>query len=403
MPDRARRPLARQWIPAVAIGIGAALAVAAWLAGSRRGAAPGRAAPDPATLEAEAAAHPEDPDRLLIIGERLRRAGQGARAFEIIARAYDRRFTDPRFTAAMVEALLETGRLQEAQALAAGELPHARSSGDLHAALAEVMLKAGRYDSALDLARRAVRLAPASPRANRALAHAAAVEKILPEAWPAFERGVALAPDDGGLLADYGEALSRYGRSEQAGRVLQRAAQLRPGDPRVLGLLGAHLGQRAQTPAELQRAVALLRRAAALAPGGTEPRYQLGKLLLLSGDPGGAAAALEECLRIDSSFEEVWFPLGQAYQTLGRESEARRAFAAYQNYADFRREAAQLELRLRRAPHRVDLLLRMARLQESHGRREWAARYFRQALRLRPDPYLAAHLQRLERSRPARP
>ena len=256
----------------------------------------------------------------------------------------------------------------------------------------------GRYDRALDLARRAVELAPQSPRAWRAFSQACAVEKRLPELWPAFERALRLAPDDGGLLADYGETLARYGRTEEAEVAMRHAVELRPRDPRVLGLLGAQLGQRARTPGRQREAVALLERAAALAPGATEPRYRLGSLLVASGQPAAAVPVLQRCLELDPSFAEPWLPLAQAYQQLGRAGDAETAFAAYQRYADYRRDASQLTLRLRQAPRSVDLLLRMAALQEGYGRADLAARYYRQALRLRPDPAVARLAARLERS-----
>lgn len=137
-----------------------------------------------------------------------------------------------------------------------------------------------------------------------------------------------------------------------------------------------------------------------LAPRATEPRYQFGRVLLQAGSASSAssaAVALEECLRLDPQMREAWLPLARAYQALGRHAEARQAFAAYRRFSDYRREAAQLELRLRRAPDSPALLVRMAALQEKHERLEAAVHFYRRALRVRPDRRIEAHLAELQR------
>jgi predicted Zn-dependent protease len=397
-PDPAARIAPLRFLYWVGALLGVALAVALVAAPRRVERGAGTTAFEVAALERRAAARPDDPETLLVAGEGLRRRGEPQRALDLIAPAYDTHFREPRFSAAMAELLLETGQVQDAYAVAAGELSQVPGSGELHATLAIVLLRMGRYDRALDLARQAVVLEPHSPRAWRAFSDACAVEKRLLELWPAFDRAIQLAPDDGGLLADYGEALVRYGRMAAAEAALRRALELRPRDPRVAGLLGSQLGQHARTAAREREAIALLEKAAALGPQATEPRYRLGNLLLLSGRAGAAVPILEECLRLDPSFAEAWLPLAQAYQRLGRAADADRAFAAYARYADYRREASQLTLRLRQTPESVDLLLRMAALQEHYGRHDLAARYYRQSLRLRPDPAIARAAESLERA-----
>src|SRR5262245_58374761 len=60
-----------------------------------------RAAAHLAALERQAAAHPDDLELQLALGEQLRQAGESSRSFEVIAHAYEQRFHDPRFSAAM--------------------------------------------------------------------------------------------------------------------------------------------------------------------------------------------------------------------------------------------------------------------------------------------------------------
>ncbi len=358
------------------------------------------APPEPQTeIEAivrDVARQAGNPPAFLASLERLRCLGEGTRALELLAPVYDQHFREERFSATLADLLLETGRLQEAVPLLAGLRRQWPESAEIAALQADLFVRTGRFDSGLMLARKAVRLAPASPRAWRALARAVAVEKLQSELRPVFDRAIALTPTDGGLLRDYGEALGRFGFADDAVRVLKQALTLRPSDPATLGQLALQTARHASTPELRSDAVQLLRRAVDLAPTATEPLFQLGRLLQQQGESQEAIAVLEQCLRIDSTFHDVWLPLGQAYQARGRQMEARRAFANYRTYSDYRREAAHLNQRLRRAPADVTLLLRMARVQELYGHRAAAIRYYRDALRLRRDLGVAERLRVLE-------
>lgn len=318
-----------------------------------------------------------DAEALLRRAEALRRAGRSREALELAAPAYKQRPRDPRFSAALADLLLANGHLPQAETLAERERRAFPRSGELAAAAAEAALSRGRYETALRRAELAVRLAADSAPAWRALAHACAVNKLLGRVWRAYDRARELAPDDGTLLADYGETLARYGRAEEAESALRQAAARMPEDPRTLGQLGSLLGDRAETPARRAEAGALLRRTIELAPHGTEAPYRLGRLLLKGGDAVGAIAVLEPLDK--RTLPEVWLPLAQAYQAANRAGDAGFAFREYRRYTDYRRRAAQLTLRLRRQPGSPALLREMAALQEAYGRSDLAARYTAQA------------------------
>lgn len=350
-----------------------------------------------AALQARAS-RTEDPETLLAIGEELRRSGESQAALDVVARAYERRFQEPAYSAALAELLLETGDVQSAGQIAQAELQTAPDSGELSAVVAEVLLRMGRYDRGLDLARRSVRLAPQSPRAWRALAHACAVNRVPDDLWPAFARARELAPDDSGLLVDYGEVLSRYGRAREAEAALREAAARRRQDPRALGLLGAHLGQRARSPGELEEAIHLLRMAASLAPNAPEPHFQLGRVLLAAKKPAEAAAALEEAVRLDPSLHDAWLPLGQAYLSAGKREQGAQALERYRRWTDYRRQSAQLELRLRRSPNDPDLLLCLAELQYRNGAPDVARRYLQRVNQAGRTPASASRVARLEKA-----
>src|SRR3954470_19749593 len=102
---------ARRIVPIALIGLaGAAIVTALVLDGAR-----GRAVrPEDhiAALRREAAST-KDPKALLVLGERLRRAGEGEAALDAVSRAYEGHFKEPPYSAALAEILIETGRLQD--------------------------------------------------------------------------------------------------------------------------------------------------------------------------------------------------------------------------------------------------------------------------------------------------
>ena len=63
----------------------------------------------------EARAHPNDPEVFLLLGERLRRQGDRDRAGVMVRRAYDVSRGDPRTTAALIGALIDSGEYREAE------------------------------------------------------------------------------------------------------------------------------------------------------------------------------------------------------------------------------------------------------------------------------------------------
>jgi cytochrome c-type biogenesis protein CcmH/NrfG len=393
MPNRLLEATYRSG-PPVLVLLASAVAAGLLLGGGSRPALP----KDPAQLRAEIQRRAGDPWGTLELYQRLRWAGEHSSAFEVIAGAYDARSQEEPFAAAMAEALVETGQAEQALSLAGNVLNSHPESGDLRAGLAEALLATGRYSQALTAAEGAVRRAPSSPRCWRALARAHAANKRFAAGWPAFEKAMQLAPDDGAVHAAYGEALARVGRGEEALAALRTAARLQPRNPRVLTLLGTALGERAGDPASRQEALRLLRLAAELAPKDPEARYQLGRLSVEMGNAAEGAAALEEAVRLDSTYGDAYLPLAQAYRTLGRTSDAALAFAAYRRFSDFRREAAHLELRLRQAPESATILKRLGELNERHGRRTQALDYYRRAARLEPGPALDRKINLLEYS-----
>jgi len=126
--------------------------------------------------------------------------------------------------------------------------------------------------------------------------------------------------------------------------------------------LGQFKASRARTAADRAAARALLERARARAPEDAELQYHLALLDTRDGRDPEAIRLLKSCLAHDPRYGEAYLELGQIYRKTGQSAAARQAFAAWQRFSDYRREAAHLQMRLRRMPGNMELLRRLARL-----------------------------------------
>jgi tetratricopeptide (TPR) repeat protein len=328
-------------------------------------------------LRRAAGARPNDPELFLLLGRRLRQSGERRQALVITQRAYDLSDGSPRFVAAKAGVLLDAAEGEEAYRLLKNSLARWPDSGELRAQLARAYAARGLFTDALREAEAAVRLAPRHAEAWQALGNACSSNKRPARAFAAFVRALELEPHDAELLADYGEALAKYGRSAEAESMLTRSVALVPRAARPHALLGHLKATRAGTAAERDIARGLLERALALAPAATDTQYHLALLNLRDGRDQEAIRLLQSCLAQDPGYGEAHLALGQAYRRTGQEAAARRAFAAWHRFSDYRRQATHLELRLRRSPMDQSLMRRLADLHAAQGRTELAEQYRR--------------------------
>jgi Flp pilus assembly protein TadD len=329
-------------------------------------------------LRRAALARPNDAELFLMLGRRLRQRGDLHRAFVVTRHACDLNHHAPKFVAAMAGALVDDADYDPAYRLAKDAMTRWPQSGEVRAQLSRVYAGRGYFTDALREAETAVRLAPPCAEAWQSLGNARSLNKRPEQAYAAFERALALEPRDAELLADYGEALARYGRPAEAEATLRRALALAPHAARPLGLLGQFEASRARTAADRAAARELLERARARAPEDAGLQYNLALLDRRDGRDQEAILLLKSCLTQDPRYGEAYLALGQIYQNTGRRAAARQAFAAWQRFSDYRREAAHLQMRLRRLPGNPELLRRLARLNAAHGKPQQAAEYQRQ-------------------------
>ena len=187
---------------------------------------------------------------------------------------------------------------------------------------------------AVEYARRAVALDPNYATAHARLASALSrrpvngysenPEQDLAEANQAIETALRLAPNDSGVLAEYGHVLAFSGRADEAIPVLERSLALCPSNALAIAIHGATLGITGQ----LERGIMELTRAEALLPN-AQYLYRIyfwrGLTLLVNGDFVSGEVDLRRSLVIHRGFPIAWFVLAVSLVQQGKIQGARTA------------------------------------------------------------------------------
>lgn len=253
--------------------------------------------------------------------------------------------------------------------------------------LAETLLARGRLDDADGLARQAP---PDEPRTAVALARLADARGQ----WDAVLRHTEPVRDDPRCRKQVallrGQALARLGQSAESEAELKRVADL-PDDPAwddpfVRQVEELQVGQAADLrgAGELmargayREAIPRLERAVNRDPGADRPRLQLGRALLLAGEPAAARSVLEELTRRHPDSVDGWYHLGLAHLDLGDPAAAAVALA---RAVKLKPDHALGHYQLGVARHR-------------QGDRAGAVAALEEALRCRPDYEPASRLLR---------
>jgi Tfp pilus assembly protein PilF len=123
----------------------------------------------------------------------------------------------------------------------------------------------------------------------------------IPKAQQAFEKVLVLSPRSALAANNLAWLYSEYGGDqEKALQLAQTAKEAAPSDPRISDTLGWILYKRGV----YQRAVSLLKEAAAGLPDNPAIQYRLGLTSLKVGDQDGARQALTAALKSPASFPQ---------------------------------------------------------------------------------------------------
>ena len=183
------------------------------------------------------------------------------------------------------------------------------------------LLQAGRVAEAEHCFRDALRALPHAPELHATLGAILAAQGRAAEAVPSFHAALKLRPDSADAHGNLGNALRELGRPEEAVAHLREALRLRPAYPEAHNNLGAVLRDRGEAAA----AEACFREALRLRPDFAQAHGNLGQLLLAAGRAAEAATHLGAAVRDRPDDAALLSAHGAALRALGRLQEAESA------------------------------------------------------------------------------
>jgi len=205
------------------------------------------------------------------------------------------------------DTLLRAGRLEDAMAAYGRLIELQPDSPRGFQRLGTVLQAAGRHDEALENYEKATAIRPSwATYSNMGTLYY--WREDYARAADAYERAIALAPNEPQLYGNLGDALQRLGRRQQAIERYRRASEeakkllaVKDNDPVILASLAlaqAKLGDRAA-------AAATIGRAAALSPQDGNVLYVRGVAHALAGDSAAACADIRDALAHGNSAEVI--------------------------------------------------------------------------------------------------
>ncbi len=193
---------------------------------------------------------------------------------------------------------LQTGRLQEAEAVYRRLVEAFPQSVDLTLRLARSIFLQNRLEEAIAIYRTLLERHPDSSEVQYGLGKLLERLGRLDEAADHFAEAVRLEPEYPNGYHDLGLLLRKLGRAEEALECFREAVRVRPTDVDARLNLGAALVARGDLDAGIDE----YREALKMAPEDFGLHYNLGNALRRKGDRAGAAAAYREAIRLRPDF-----------------------------------------------------------------------------------------------------
>ncbi len=140
-----------------------------------------------------------------------------------------------------------------------------------------------------------------------------------------FKKALELAPDSPRERINYGLALLRAGKTDEGIAELEAVQKDAPQIPHTwfnLGIIFKKAAQYDKAREQFEKMVQLV-------PDEPISHYNLGVVLKLTGDASGSLKQFEEAARLGPSLAGPYFQLFNAYKAAGREAEADRALAKF--------------------------------------------------------------------------
>jgi predicted Zn-dependent protease len=241
-----------------------------------------------------------------------------ARAEKLAATALQTRPRDVSLRLLLARAVLAQGRFREA-------FTHLRGVIALDPKNVDALYYLGLSAGALSQMEyeRLYALAPESYRVHQLMAESALAQDNQEEAENELQAALTLKPDSQELLIALAEIKRTQSKFEEAVPLYQRAAETGGMNYDIaygLGVCSTYKQEHAKASEHFRMAVKL-------APDAPAARFALGNALFQLGQVENAIPELQAAVRLEDSQKQAWFLLGRAYQKLGRQAEAKEAFA----------------------------------------------------------------------------
>jgi tetratricopeptide (TPR) repeat protein len=185
---------------------------------------------------------------------------------------------------------------------------------------------------------------PNSWRVHRVLAQANAEAERHVDAITEYEAAIKLAPTQPGLHEELGSEYRNANKIPEAEHAFQRELAIDPNNV----LARYKLGALAVEQGDGAKAKQLIEESLRQKPGLIHSDYNLGRAEMLLGNDAVAATHFERATETDSDpevVEQAWYQLGTAYRRMHRVEEARNAMQMFQKLKDQEAERSQNRLK----------------------------------------------------------
>ena len=328
---------------------------------------------------------PQNGPVALALAETLSDLGDSRAAEDLLVRLVRSLPERPEPRRALVLAHLRNGKASEALAEAQKAVELDPQNAEGHFCLGSALRAAGRPADAIPEFEKAAFGPAPDARAMRGLA-LAYVSVDDPRAQEAFERALAVAPEDRGARLEFAMYLWQAGNFERGNEEMDRVLKAAPGNAKLRAQYAANLidqGRFARGAQELRKAwkdgardydvacslgavlaetgrfeeaAGRLREAILLSPDKLPAHHILGLLLLLQQKPGEASAELERAAALAPGSAGIQLELGRAYEAVRKLDKAEASY----------RKALKIDPTLAKAHYTLGTLLART------GRREEA-------------------------------
>ena len=210
-------------------------------------------------------------------------------------------------------ALINQGKLQEAEAIYKELISLSTSNHSIYGNLAALCGMQGRLDECIKYLHKVLDLKPNFPEALHNLGTALKEKGELDAAINAYSKAIELCPNDPDTHYNLGNVLEEKGDLNAAIASYNSSLQLKTNHPEA----HYNLGNVLQEKGELKGAIASYKSALKLKPNFPEAHNNLGNALQMQGDLTGAIASYNSALTLKPNYPSAHNNLGNALQTQG--------------------------------------------------------------------------------------